>query len=453
MGEPIEFDHLFDAVVKEEAKRSNERYEPAFLPLSLVNVLAQPRKTFEGVSELANDIAEKGVFNPPTVACLSPEQAIVHLTAVGVLYETSYRLEDLVPFESAHGRVYYILLAGERRFRAHRHIWEKGCDVCRERYGEESPGVCFERHVQDQKMEVRLCLGINVLRALFLQLSENTHVSVPPHEEADAYAKLFRLLRHYDATYPLAQFARKVGRGSDTIRRALKYVELPQAIRQLVERKDGARFPYGAAIELARLRDALEETKDDEIHALTDEDLLIEARVFFARGQNLESFRKYVQARIENARSGQLGLFGTPSPEEVRREKRKLIRREAVRTQVRFLDTAIQCASNARTTLEQADDGVVSPRSPTRRLLRMAEELVQAIATYDRSVTGLSPSAEEAYYDRCVKLVERLEGLHQVLYDQLTRRQRAEVAVALLQAHAAFDLDTAANDGLTALSR
>lgn len=452
MGEPIEFDHLFDAVVKEESKRSNERYVPGWLPLSLVNVLAQPRKTFEGVSELANDIAEKGVFNPPTVACLSPEQAIVHLTAVGVLYETSYRLEDLVPFEAAHGRVYYILLAGERRFRAHRHIWEKGCDVCRDQYGEESPGVCFGRHVQDQKMEVRLCLGINVLRALFLQLSENTHVSVPPHEEADAYAKLFRLLRHHDSTYPLAQFARKVGRGSETIRRALKYVELPQAIRQLVERKDGARFPYGAAIELARLRDALEETKD-AAHALTDEDLLIEARVFFARGQNLESFRKYVQARIENARSGQLGLFGMPSPEEARREKRKLIRREAVRTQARFLDTAIQYASNARTTLEQADAGAVSPRSPARRLLHMAEELVQAIVTYDRSVAGLSALAEGEYYDRCVKLVGRLESLHQVLHDQLSRRQQTEVAVALLRAHAAFDLDTAANDGFAALSR
>ena len=445
MSEPRGFDHLFGEVMREEVGRSNERYIAGRLPLSDINVLVQPRLTFVGIEELADDIAEKGVLNPPTVACLTTEQAQVHIAAVGMLCETEYRLDALVPYETAQGRMYYILLAGERRFRAHRHIWEHGCTPCRESYGDEEPGTCFKRHVDDGKMEVRLSLGVNVLRALFLQLSENTHVSVPSHEEADAYAKLFHLLRRYDPAYPMARFARKVGRSAETIRRALKYVELPQLVRSIVERKDGPRLPYGAAIELARLRDALQESRDDA-HRMSDEDLLIEANVFFARGQNLESFRKYVQGRIDNARSGQINLFGTPTPEEARRERKTMIRREVARTQARCLDAAIGYASNARTVLERDQLKTYSTRSPTRRLLRMAKELTEMIATYDKAVAGFSISAEVEYHDRCIQLVSQLERLNNVLKDQLTQQQCEDIRLALLSAHAAFDQEAATND-------
>lgn len=43
------------------------------LPLNIINVLPQPRKTFEEINFLANDIAQKNLYNPLTIACFDRE--------------------------------------------------------------------------------------------------------------------------------------------------------------------------------------------------------------------------------------------------------------------------------------------------------------------------------------------------------------------------------------------
>lgn len=440
MGEPIDFGRLFGAVITDEGNRANELYQGGRLALTDVNVLAQPRRTFEDIALLADDIAEKGVLNPPTVACLSPEQAALHVATVGVLYETQYDLEDLRFLEAPHGQVCYILLAGERRFRAHRHLWERGCSKCLETYGQEPPGTCFTRHIESSKMEVRLCLGINVLRALFLQLSENTHVSVPAYEEADAYARLFRLLKHHDPEYPLALFARKVGRSEETIRRALKYVELPVSVRALVERTNGPRMPYGAAIELARLRDGLAAAKEGA-RPLDEEDLLIEARMFFARGQSLKAFSEYIRDRIKNASSGQLGLFGEIDPAQDRKERRKDLLLAVSRATDRSLTASLGYAATARSVLERGSSKAFSLRGPVRQLLRMSRELVRAIAVQEQSAATLSIAAVVERDDQAASLARELQRLFMVLEDELPETHRLEIVALLASAHHLLELD------------
>ncbi len=133
------------------------RYRGAMLPISEINVLPQPRKTFEDIPELALDVADKGFLNPPTVARLSEEHCRNYLKVINALWGSSFTIEELAP-SLVRGKVFFhVLLAGERRFRSCRLLWEEGCKKCVRKFGSEAPGACFKRHFRSDKLEVRLC--------------------------------------------------------------------------------------------------------------------------------------------------------------------------------------------------------------------------------------------------------------------------------------------------------
>lgn len=244
-------------LVLEKIEVNQYRYKDGQIPLNLINVLPQPRKTFENIKELAQDIAHKNLLNPPTIAMFHAKHCSQYLNVINHIWGTDFGISDLTSFIRHTQKYFYILIAGERRLRACRLLWEKGCDRCLERYGEESAGRCFQRHFGDEKISVRLCVNIPALSAIFLQFSENIHMRVPPHEEAYAYYRLFRLVREAEPDFSLSRFARLVGRNPETIRNALKFCELPVKIREYVEKGDVA---YGVALEVSRLQDEGEET-------------------------------------------------------------------------------------------------------------------------------------------------------------------------------------------------
>ncbi|MDO8571308.1 MAG: hypothetical protein Q7R79_01385 [bacterium] len=286
------------------------RYQGAHIPLHVLNVLPQPRKTFAGIPELAGDVAEKKILNPPTVAKFSREQAERHVTVINTLWGTNFELENLhAASEVGEQDVYYILLAGERRYRSCQYLWERGCDSCREQYGEEQDGICFFRHFESNTIEVRLCVDIPPLPALFLQLSENTHLSVPPHEEAHAYGLLFQLIRQARETFSVTQFARHVGRTPETVRNALRYCELPSEIQQCVE---GGHIRYGMAVEIARLQE----------DGISDTDELLLWTLRAATGHvTTKNFRENVTEYLTQRHIGQssfLELVGHGTEQEMR---------------------------------------------------------------------------------------------------------------------------------------
>lgn len=226
-----------------------------------INVLPQPRKTFANIAELSLDVAKKKLLNPPTVARFSRESCERYVEVVNELWGTNFTISDLRATREGNRReVFYVLLAGERRLRACQLLWKEGCEGCRERYGLERPGICFRRHFAAGKIEVRLCVNIPALAALFLQLSENTHVPVAPYEEAYAYGQLFKLIRRADETFSIARFAREVGRSPDTVRNAIRFYELPRSIQEPVEKRI---VPYGIAVQIARLGVIEEEGKKE----------------------------------------------------------------------------------------------------------------------------------------------------------------------------------------------
>jgi len=228
------------------------KFQGDYLPLDVINVLVQPRRTFDNIIELANNIAENGILNPPVVIALNDYECITYLDNVNYVWKTEYKIQNLKKFKWNKKEYFFILVAGERRFRSYKILFEKGCTTCQEENHSLKYGECYKKHFSRNEVEVRICTGASPTEALYLQLSENIHMRVPPEEEAHAYKTVFLAEKHRDNKFSLTSFARKVGRSVDTIRKALKYCDLPDFIQNEVETGN---LKYGLALELSRLKD------------------------------------------------------------------------------------------------------------------------------------------------------------------------------------------------------
>ncbi|MBI4709283.1 MAG: hypothetical protein HY764_03720 [Candidatus Portnoybacteria bacterium] len=339
-------------------------YHGQCLPLDIINVLPQPRRTFEDIEELALDVAKKGLLNPITVAAFNSATCSEFLKIINVLWDANYRLEDLRPVKLNGEKVFYILLAGERRFRAFNMLWEMGCIECQEKYGHEPEGKCLKRHFDDKNIEVRLCDNIPPLNALYLQLSENTHVRVPAHEEAKAYSQLFKLVKQADPNVSVAWFARQVGRSASTIRNALNFCELPSSIQTATEK---GKVPYGIALELSLLYG--KGVKGDEL------------KWWLMRGivenKSIPNFRKIVRDYLETITSGQSSLLDFFSDEEKRQARRMHIKQAVATEIIKSLWAFIGYWSKVFRLFEEGrlgkEDSPLSERSPARLFRRQVE--------------------------------------------------------------------------------
>lgn len=293
--------------------KHQHQYIGSELAIPEINVLPQPRRTFEHIEELALDVAKKKLLNPPTVARLSRSDCEDFLKVINSLWGASFEMSRLRPSREEEQEIFYILLAGERRYRSCKHLWENGCAECLEAYGKEQPGACFNRHFKSGKIEVRLCVNIPPLAALFLQLSENTHMRVPPHEEAYAYAQLYKLLREAKADFTIARFAREVGRSPETIRNAIQFCELPLSIREPVEK---GQVPYGIALEISRLHRS--NVDENELKWWVTRAIVEQTTV--------PKFRESVTKYIFNLTAGQQSLMDIMSETQIEESRREHVR-------------------------------------------------------------------------------------------------------------------------------
>lgn len=277
--------------------KNAHHFEGGWLPLGQINVFPQPRKTFQNIPEFAQGIAENKLLNPITTAVFDRKGCEQYLMLLNLIWRKSLAIDDAICVKRLGRNTYFVLLAGERRYRGCSYLWEFGCENCKEQFGLQSNGSCYIRHFQRPEIEVRLCVNITPLAALLLQLAENTHMPVPPHEEAYAYAELFRLIKGIDERFPLARFARAVGRNPETIRNAVRYCDLPPVIQQAVER---GRVPYGIALEIARIK---------ELDGATPEQLQWWLLRAVTENYRVPDFRDVVTKHITFQKSGQQSLF------------------------------------------------------------------------------------------------------------------------------------------------
>src|ERR1035437_2323984 len=141
-------------------KNKSQKFQRHYLPLDSINIIVQPRKTFEEINELADNIAENGILNPPVILMLNKEECAEYLQTINFVWKIEYSPKDLISSKYEGEIVYFILIAGERRFRACKILFEQGCSLCREKGKEVIYGKCFKKHFNRSTVEVRLCIGI-----------------------------------------------------------------------------------------------------------------------------------------------------------------------------------------------------------------------------------------------------------------------------------------------------
>lgn len=344
-----------------EAGEYTPNISPASLSLLAILRFTQMRKTFDGIEDLANSIARTGLMHPIVVAAYD-DVAAVHRYGQ-VLSELWGRPVEVPTAMTVDGE-FHILVAGERRYRAHLHLWEHGCTVCREKHGAEPSGKCYRRHqhLQYGQIEVRRYRHLPVLAAVFMQFSENIHRPVPVHEEADAYQALLETVRKADSRFSLAAFARSVGRSEDYIRNALKFCDLPQEVQDLV--REG-RIAFGHAIALARYA--------QQVPNVTIIDILTLANRVIVEQMRVKEFDEYVAKIIADRTSGTVDLF-VPQP------LTDLVRSHIRRTfQIRLVPTMHQLTAWLGLLQRACESGEVGPTyaegSPTRLYITIVERL------------------------------------------------------------------------------
>ncbi|MCR4312166.1 MAG: hypothetical protein NUV56_02680 [Candidatus Uhrbacteria bacterium] len=274
-----------------------------------ISPLSQWRKVFPNIPALAENIALQGLINPLVVAVFTRAECERYIQAVNLLWGTSHAIEEL-PVSMLDGQPrYHVLIAGERRLRACRRLWDFGCDACRKRLGDEDPGMCFHRHLPDGiKVDERI--GMTPFAALSLQYAENNYEPPNYDEQATGYKLYFELLRVLTPALTVAEFARVVGRNPTTIGRMLRYCELPESVRVLV--RDGEMH-----FSLALLFDRYAELVHDEA------ELAYWVRVATEERLNVKTLRDRMKKSLEDKHSMQRGLFGNNDLASLQQQHRR----------------------------------------------------------------------------------------------------------------------------------
>src|ERR1035437_3090381 len=96
----------------------------SYISLYSINVLEQPRRTFEEIPTLAQNIADKRTLFPPIVAQLDREQAQAYIEMVNGVWDTTHDISELTTTLDGEDKVFYILIDGERRLRANKYLAE-----------------------------------------------------------------------------------------------------------------------------------------------------------------------------------------------------------------------------------------------------------------------------------------------------------------------------------------
>ncbi len=316
-----------------------------------LNIIVQPRRTFNNLDELAESIRKTGGFlMAPIVALFSPTEVLQYLDTVNAVYSTTYEVGDLIPSHGPNGTQYFILLAGERRTRAYKLLVERG--------------------LADAAYWADVRSSLAPVVALEIQLAENTHVSVPHAEEAHAYNRLFRFERTRRPQLSMAQFARRVGRSAMWVSNALRFCELPETIQNLVE---NGMFAYGSALQLTRLQ-----------KSGVDESALVEWTVAACvHDYSVAKLKSRVDSYLFARSEGQCDLLALMEDGRNMLERRQYRRRVVAERQLEWLrvneDYVRQILALYETGLLGTPDAVYAEGSPRRRLRSLMNVLLRMI--------------------------------------------------------------------------
>lgn len=387
-------------------------------------ILLQPRITFDPttIRAMAESIANHGLIQPITVAYYREKSdAEKHAT---LIEQVRGRPVDRTGLRESADGGYYILIAGNRRVLAMLSLWNRGCDVCIEEGRQKVPGDCYrfhnERDADRAMIRAQVIEDGNQVSALMMQLVENIHERVPPHEEACAYADMYRFLCSIFSKLTQKVFASYVGRSPSTIAHALRFAELPQAVHALVAK---GLIPYLIGVELAQL--ALLTHPQTGKRVYSEERLAGVAHLVLNKRFRLPEARVLVRNLIKEERQPTLFTSSEPSADQLHYAARHAELKQAVRGlwQVR------ECLRKARE-FDQLRDPAWNRTRLLKEVHRQLETLRLCLAApFDLANTH--DQDEIAFLRRQVS--ETLTGILQDSTNHLTDEDRAGLRLSIAQ--------------------
>jgi len=298
-------------------------YTGALVPLNVIITFPQVRQTFEEgpLQELADDIAVNGVLQPSIVGKLSYEFFVLYKKTFEMI---SKRVFNDIESYPEHKGFYYCLIAGERRYRAHKVLWEKGCSDCNSEAVKKSkqlkPGECYKSHFHDENIEIRSCLNIDPLRAKSTQFIENNYVKPPLHEEAYAYEEFFNFRKLTNPKITFKEFATDIGISVERVKNAIWFCQLPEKAQLLVKKKF---ITYTNALELKRI--LLSEFSENEKQRIVDREM--DYLMLHPRVKN-EEYKKRVKDILGTLHQGL--LFAPTEAYVGKKGKRKIVEEHSI---------------------------------------------------------------------------------------------------------------------------
>ncbi len=253
-------------------------------------------------------------------------------------------LMNPVTLNLINGYQRYVIIAGERRWRAHQILAKRS----------NNPSLKIPAHVYRDltKEEFKI-----------LQSAENSYIPPPPEEAAEAYAQQYEMMREkYEAAGKVLSktlFGKIVGRDQSTISAALLYVDLPQGIKQKVKEK---RILYGTAVQIAKI-------KDPKIREYL-------AFKCTTRKYDEDEMRKIVNSQLEE-QAGQTAFFAVSSRNE-RKRLNELIDKDTLQ---RALDAWHYFKNILRAAKEYPEQGIFR-RNSVRSRLKGFRDIFQEAADY-----------------------------------------------------------------------
>lgn len=205
------------------------------VPSNQANIVGQYRSHYEkeDEDELVRSMDTTGMRNPILLCEMSPAQAKEYIDYADRVWQDGVRIEDLVANQEGN---YYIVVAGHRRTISARRI-------------------AIENGVPEEDLGIQAFVTTDksILELLRLQGSENVYRLPLPQDKARLIQQMYLFGVEHDMYRSVAEFVDDSPYSEHETRAALRYVQLPEELKEFVE---GGFLSYSAAVAMYPLLDA-----------------------------------------------------------------------------------------------------------------------------------------------------------------------------------------------------
>lgn len=330
--------------------------------LELINEIEQIRKSYpaDKIDDLASSIEQVDIdtgevsfdlYNPLLAAHLTAEQTADYLRDHREFYgeEAETLIEDLTPQPD---QTYVVLVAGHRRKRA--------IEQLSHQYNLGSPEV-----------RVNLRSGMSFEEGLVAQIRENTYEKIAPEETAKNIEQYYRYLQNSDPSKKpkISTLSAKTGLSESTVRSGLKFMRLPEPIRDIMSEYPGT-ISYSVLVQMEPLMTAYENYH--QVHQISEdkEEYVVHSLISMvhtilnARLTTQDHYAKMIKGKIESINAA--ASFDQGTFFELEHETSQEVRR---RTGAALITTSARALALA---LKTTSDSELSPENK-----RLLEELYQ----------------------------------------------------------------------------